>query len=84
MDTQKQRDRISFFLNRDLSSRIYELSKQTKRSLSDIARDALSLYLQEIEKARINEELKEGYTANYEYYLKQQEEWKFADHGDGT
>lgn len=76
---QKSKDRLSFFLNKDLSQKVYKLSKQNKKSISDIARDAISLYLEKIEKEKIRKEMEEGYQANTSYYLKQQEDWEHAD-----
>lgn len=79
MKTTKDKDRFSFFLQKDLSEKIYKLSRQTSKSISNIAREALTQYLQNIEKARIEKELEEGYKANYNYYTKQQDTWKYAD-----
>ncbi len=76
---QKSKNRINFFLNHELSQKVYKLSKQTKKSISDITREALAHYLESIEKIRIDKELEEGYAANSSYFKKQQEEWKHAD-----
>ena len=79
MKTTKDKDRFSFFLQKDLSEKIYKLSRQTSKSISNIAREALTQYLQNIEKERIEKELDEGYKANYNYFAKQQDIWKYAD-----
>ncbi|MDP2303290.1 MAG: hypothetical protein Q8N03_12795 [Ignavibacteria bacterium] len=36
-------------------------------------------YIDQMEKERIENELEAGYKANFEYYLKSQGEWKYAD-----
>lgn len=74
-----KKERLSFFVNSELSYRVNKISKQTKLTISEIARNALQNYIDQIEKEKINNELEAGYKANYNYYLKSQEEWKYAD-----
>lgn len=76
---QKTKNRISLYLDDHLSNKVYKLSKQTNKSISDITRQALASYIDDIEKAKMEEELEKGYKANYEYYLKQQSDWNHAD-----
>ena len=76
---QRTKDRLSFFLSRDLSQKVYKLSKQTRKTISDIARDAITSYLEQIEKEKIEKELEAGYQVNTSYFMKQQEEWEHAD-----
>ena len=74
-----KKERLSFFINSETSKRINNISKQTKLPVSEIARRALQSYIDQVEKEKIEKELEAGYKANYEYYLKSQEEWKHAD-----
>ena len=74
-----KKERLSFFINSETSKRVNNISKQTKLPVSEIARRALQNYINQIEKEKIEKELEAGYKANYEYYLKSQEEWKHAD-----
>jgi metal-responsive CopG/Arc/MetJ family transcriptional regulator len=76
-----KKERLSFFVSPDLSAKINKISKQTKLTVSEIARTALQNYVDQIEKERIEKELESGYKANYDYYLKSQEDWKYADKG---
>jgi len=74
-----KKERLSFFINSETSKRVNNISKQTKLPVSEIARRALQSYINQVEKEKIEKELEAGYKANYEYYLKSQEEWKHAD-----
>ncbi|MBL7128266.1 MAG: ribbon-helix-helix domain-containing protein [Ignavibacteria bacterium] len=74
-----KKERLSFFINSETLKRVNNISKQTKLPVSEIARRALQNYINQIEKEKIEKELEAGYKANYEYYLKSQEEWKHAD-----
>ncbi len=76
---KNKKERLSFFVNSELSNKVYQISKQTKLTVSEIARNALLNYIDEIEKEKIEKELEAGYKANYDYYLKSQEDWKYAD-----
>ena len=71
--------RLSIFVNPELSVKVNKISKQTKLTVSEIARNALQNYIDQVEKEKIENELEAGYKANYDYYLKSQEEWKYAD-----
>jgi hypothetical protein len=79
VQSTNKKERLSFFVNQELSDKIYKISKQTKLTISEIARNALQNYIEQIEKEKIENELEAGYKANYSYYLKSQEEWKYAD-----
>lgn len=74
-----KKERLSFFINSETLKRVNNISKQTKLPVSEIARRALQNYINQVEKEKIEKELEAGYKANYEYYLKSQEEWKHAD-----
>lgn len=76
---KNKKERLSFFVNSDLSDKITQISQHTRLTVSEIARKALLKYIDEIEKEKIEKELEEGYKANYDYYLKSQEDWKYAD-----
>lgn len=78
-ETKNKKERLSFFINRDLSEKVAVISKQTNQTISEIARKALQAYTEQIEKERTEQELEAGYKANYDYYSKSQEEWKYAD-----
>jgi metal-responsive CopG/Arc/MetJ family transcriptional regulator len=77
--TEFKKERLSFFVNADLVKKLSELSEESNLSLSDIAREALKSYLEKIEKEITDKELEDGYKANYDYYLKSQSEWDYAD-----
>lgn len=74
-----KKERLSFFVDSDLSDKVNKISKQYKTTVSEIARKALQFYIEQIEKERIEKELESGYKENYDYYLKSQEDWKYAD-----
>lgn len=74
-----KKERLSFFVNSELSKRVNKISKQTNLTVSEIVRKALQSYIEQVEREKIEKELEDGYKANYEYYLKSQEEWKYAD-----
>ena len=76
---QNKKERLSFFVNSELSNKVNSVSKQTNLSVSEIARRALQNFIDQIDKEKIETELESGYKSNYEYYLKTQEEWKYAD-----
>lgn len=79
VQTQDKKERLSFFVNSELSKKIIKISKQTNLTVSEIARKALQNFIDIIEKEKIENELEAGYKANYDYYLKTQENWKYAD-----
>ena len=79
LQSQNKKERVSFFVNQELSKKVYNISKQTNQTVSELARKALKKYIEQIEKEKIEQELEIGYKANYDYYLKSQEEWKHAD-----
>lgn len=74
-----KKERLSFFVNSDLSEKVNKISEQTNLTVSEIARQALVNFIEQMEKEKIEKELEAGYKANYDYYLKSQEEWKHAD-----
>ncbi len=74
-----KKERLSFFVNAELSNKVNSISKQIKQPVSEIARKAIQNYIELIEKEKIEKELEDGYKANYDYYRKAQEEWKNAD-----
>lgn len=79
MKGQNKKERLSFFVNSELSIKVNTISKQTNLPVSEIARKALENFIDQVEKEKIETALEAGYKANYEYYLKTQEEWKYAD-----
>lgn len=74
-----KKERLSFFINPELSKKVNKISKQTNQPVSEIVRNALQNYVDQVEKEKIDMELEAGYKANHEYYLKSQEDWKHAD-----
>lgn len=76
---EDKKERLSFFVSTELSQKVNRVSKLTKSTVSEIARKALQNYIDQVEKERIEQELEVGYKANYEYYMKSQEDWKYAD-----
>jgi predicted transcriptional regulator len=79
VQTQDKKERLSFFVNSELSKRVSKISKQTNLTVSEIARKALQNFIDILEKEKIENELEAGYKDNYDYYLKAQENWKYAD-----
>lgn len=79
IQTQNKKERLSFFVNVELSKKVNKISKQTNVTVSEIARKALQNFIDLLEKEKIENELEAGYKANYNYYQKVQEEWKYAD-----
>lgn len=79
VQTTNKKERLSFFINSDLSDKVNEISKQSKQTVSEIARKALQNYINKIEKEKIEKDLELGYKANYDYYLSSQADWKYAD-----
>lgn len=77
----QNKDRISFFINNELYEKLNRISEETNQTLSDLARNALNDYLHKLEKEKLEHELEQGYAENYDYYLKCQESWKYADKG---
>ncbi len=73
------KERLSFFVNSEFSDKINRFSKMNKLTISEIARKAILNYIEQIEKEATERELEAGYKANYDYYLRSQEEWKNAD-----
>jgi metal-responsive CopG/Arc/MetJ family transcriptional regulator len=76
---KNKKERLSFFVNSELSNKVNRISKQTNLPVSEIVRKALQNFIDQVEKEKIETELEAGYKANYDYYLKTQEEWKYAD-----
>ena len=81
VQTQGQKERLSFFISAELSEKVSTLSKRVNLTISDIARRALQNYINQMEKEIIDKELEAGYKANYDYYAKSQSEWQYADKG---
>jgi len=75
----QRKQRLSFFVNSELSEKISSISKETELTVSDIARKALENFIVQFEKEKVNLELEAGYKANYDYYLKTNDEGKYAD-----
>ncbi|MBU0560506.1 MAG: ribbon-helix-helix domain-containing protein [Bacteroidetes bacterium] len=74
-----KKERLSFFVDSDLSERVNKISKQSKVTVSEIARKAIQNFIDQIENEKIEKELEAGYKANYDYYLNSQADWKYAD-----
>lgn len=81
LQTQNKKERLSFFVDSELSNKVNRISKQTNLTVSDIARKALQNFVVQVENEKTDKELEDGYKANYNYYLKTQEEWQYADKG---
>ncbi|MFA6599252.1 MAG: hypothetical protein WCS69_16130 [Ignavibacteriaceae bacterium] len=81
LQTQNKKERLSFFVDSELSNKVNRISKQTNLTVSDIARKALQNFVVQVENEKTDKELEAGYKANYNYYLKSQEEWQYADKG---
>jgi predicted transcriptional regulator len=79
IQSQSKKERLSFFVNSELSKKVNKISKRTNLPVSEIARKALQSFIDQTEREKAEKELEVGYKANYEYYLKSQEEWEYAD-----
>lgn len=79
IQNQNNKERLSFFVNSEISEKVNQISKQKKITVSEIARIALQNFIAQVEKEKIDKELEAGYKANYKYYLNSQNEWKYAD-----
>ncbi len=79
MQEPKGKERISLFVTSDISQQIYKVAEDENSTISDVVREAIKEYIAKIEKEKTNRELEEGYKANYNYYLKSQDEWDYAD-----
>lgn len=79
LQSQNKKERLSFFVNSDLSQKINKISKQNNQTISELVRTALKNYIEQIEKEKIEKELEAGYRVNYNYYLNSEGEWNYAD-----
>ncbi|MDD5539784.1 MAG: hypothetical protein PHG61_03735 [Candidatus Marinimicrobia bacterium] len=77
--SQSKTQRLNLITTPDLTRRAESISKRLNISISEIARRALSDYLDRLERADLEKQLAEGYQANAAYYTKQQEDWQDAD-----
>ncbi len=71
--------KINFQTSPELYFRANIVAEELNFSLSETIRIALEEFLKRYEAEKIQKELEEGYKANEAYYLKMNEEWKFAD-----
>jgi Ribbon-helix-helix domain len=79
IEPTNKKERLSFFVNPELSEKIISISKQTNLTISEIGRKALQNFIDLLEKEKLENELEAGYKANFQYYLKSQKEWENAD-----
>ena len=82
MQTRSQKikmERINFTVSPDLFKKTGEVANEFRISISELSRRALTDFLMSVEYERLQKELADGYKANYKYYLKSSEEWKYAD-----
>jgi len=77
--SKSRTQRLNLTILPELTRRAESMSKRLNISISEIARRALSDYLDRLEKADLEKRLTEGYQANIAYYSQQQEDWKHAD-----
>ena len=76
---KSKKARLSFFVTSELSDKINKISKQYKLTVSEITCEAIRNYIQQIEKVKTERELETGYEANYDYYLRSQKDWEYAE-----
>ena len=74
-----KKDKINLLMPRELTESASKVAKELNKSLSELVRKALKEFIDNFEKRRLEEQLREGYEANYNYYLKTDNEFKFAD-----
>jgi hypothetical protein len=74
-----KKERISFFLEAEFAQKINKIADEVNLTVSELTRKALDSYIKKIEKEKIDKELESGYQANYNYYLKSESEWQYAD-----
>lgn len=71
--------RVNFTIPFEMSEKAANLAKELDQSLSEFARNALQKAIDSVEKAKLREELRKGYAADYQSHLAQQQEWQYAD-----
>lgn len=71
--------RISFYVSDELSKKAVEIAGKLNLTLSDFARNAILKSIESMEKSKLEQELIDGYKANYTYYINQQKAWEHAD-----
>jgi hypothetical protein len=74
-----KKEKVNFLISKDLIEKSKWAAKELNYTLSDFFRIALFNFLKDLERARIEKELEEGYKANAKYYAQMSEEWNFAD-----
>ena len=78
MFTQKK-EKINFYIPVDLNQSINEVAKELNENVSELLRIAVREFLERYEREKLKRELEEGYKANYDYYLKTNDEFQYAD-----
>ncbi|MCX6137294.1 MAG: ribbon-helix-helix domain-containing protein [Ignavibacteriales bacterium] len=77
--TTNSKSRLNLVMPADLNEEMKTWADKLQVTISDIVRQAVCDYLRKLENDRIERELREGYIANYDYYKRESEAWKYAD-----
>lgn len=72
----KKGHRISFYIPEDMSKRVSNAAHEAHQTLSDFARDAIQKAIEAAEEAKLDQQLIEGYKANYQYYKNEAKAWE--------
>ena len=71
--------RISFYIPEDMSERVMKAARESHQTLSDFARNAIQKAIEAVEEAKLDQQLIEGYKANYQYYKNEAKAWENID-----
>lgn len=70
--------KIIFSIDMEYVKKLKKLSIQKGLAINELLSNAIDEYINKIEKEKLNNELESGYKANYNYYLKSQNDWKYV------
>jgi metal-responsive CopG/Arc/MetJ family transcriptional regulator len=77
--TADDRIKKSFLIPKPLYDRLVRISEELGLNFSEMLRRVIKEFIERYEKGKLEKELEEGYKANYQYYLKTNEEFQYAD-----
>jgi hypothetical protein len=75
----RNKQRVNFLFPREMIQEARRAAGELDYSLTDFFRAAVTSFLKDYEKMKIEKELEEGYRANYSYYANSNKEWEIAD-----
>ena len=74
-----KKDKINLLMPRELTESASRVAKELNKSLGELVKKVLKKFINNFEKRKLEKQIREGYEANYNYYLKTDDEFKFAD-----